>query len=389
MRRVKLASAALGLIIGVLAAGPSAFARGLVEVLAFLPDLTGQPPGSGVKSSVEGLTVGLPAGPGGVPPADNNIYAASSGTNTGTTPLPNGPANLFVIPPTCPTAPCNIRQVAIANSSPIVNGLRFNPVTRALWVLDAGNGQVLNVDTSTGGSSVLASGFPANTTLNALTFDAAGNGYVTDSINGAIYRIPSGGGTPTTWSSDPRLRPLTGTATLLPSFGANGIELSPVGCDPAGLLGPRCTSVLVANTANRNIVQIAVNSDGTAGGALTYTNGINGPDGIAIDRNNNVWVAAGQSDEIVVFKPIPQQMPPIMTFGKVIAKLGDFGGIISGSVNGLLFPASLAFSHNGSTLYVSNLASPNQRSIDSAWATQVQTYTVSKLGTGFLPLPGE
>ena len=60
--------------------------------------------------------------------------------------------------------------------------------------------------------------------LNALTFDAAGNGYVSDSFNGAIWKISSGGGTPSTpWISDPLLGPGTG---LTPPFGANGVEFS-------------------------------------------------------------------------------------------------------------------------------------------------------------------
>jgi hypothetical protein len=70
MREVKFASAALGLIIGVLAAGPaSAWDRRdkEVAVLADVPD------------QVEGITVGLGTA---VNPTDNNIYAAVYGTDT-------------------------------------------------------------------------------------------------------------------------------------------------------------------------------------------------------------------------------------------------------------------------------------------------------------------
>ena len=74
--------------------------------------------------------------------------------------------------------------------------------------------------------------------------------------------------------------------------------------------------------------------------------GINAPDGIAIDRKDNIWICANQEDEIVV----------IDKTGKVIAKLGDFDGIDhNGIAQGLLFPASPAFSKDKSTLYVSNL----------------------------------
>jgi hypothetical protein len=88
-------------------------------------------------------------------------------------------AMLFVISPDGDV----IRKVTIANSSPHMLGLAFNPVTRALWVLDFGAGKVLKVDPGTGVSSVLA-GPIANSGLNALTFDTAGNGYVSDSFNG-------------------------------------------------------------------------------------------------------------------------------------------------------------------------------------------------------------
>jgi hypothetical protein len=48
----KIGAAALGLMLGILAASPAgAWKRGAVEVLAVLPDVT-----PGVKSSVEGIT---------------------------------------------------------------------------------------------------------------------------------------------------------------------------------------------------------------------------------------------------------------------------------------------------------------------------------------------
>jgi hypothetical protein len=72
----------------------------------------------------------------------------------------------------------------------------------------------------------------------------------------------------------------------------------------------------------------------------------------------------------------------------VIAKLGDFHGLTTNdTINGLLFPASLAFNNNKSTLYVSNLASPGQRSIDSFYASKVKNYTISSLSTTLPTLP--
>ena len=107
-------------------------------------------------------------------------------------------------------------------------------------------------------------------------------------------------------------------------------------------------------------MQIPV-SGGTPGTPAIFVNSINGADGLVIDSDDNLWVAANQSDEIVV----------VDKTGKVIAKLGDFEGLVNdGTPKGLLFPASPAFSRDGKTLYVTNLAldlrvrrRPTQRSI--------------------------
>ena len=56
---------------------------------------------------------------------------------------------------------------------------------------------------------------------NDLAFDAAGNLYVTDSLQATIWRIPSGGGAPQIWFQDIRLASTT--------FGPNGIRVSPDG----------------------------------------------------------------------------------------------------------------------------------------------------------------
>jgi sugar lactone lactonase YvrE len=252
-----------------------------------------------------------------------------------------------------------VRKVAIANSSPHTLGLGFNPVNGFLLVLDFGAGKVLHVDPVTGTSSVFIAPI-ANSGLNALTFDKQGNVYISDSFNGVIWKTGPLGGAPTAWSSDPLLQPGTG---LTPPFGANGVEFNNAG-----------TVLFVANTATHQIIQIPVNSNGTAGAASIFITGINAPDGIAIDRKDNLWVCANQEDDVIV----------IDKTGKVIAKLGDFNGIDDGIVRGLLFPASPAFSKDGKTLYVSNLTlflpyAGAQAAVDSAWTLKVKHYTVSKM----------
>ena len=150
--------------------------------------------------------------------------------------------------------------------------------------------------------------------------------------------------------------------------------------------------MFVANTGFRNIIQIPVTANSTPGAPgipgvpFILVTGINGPDGIAVQKTGSgagrAWVAANQSDEIVVIDTVSGTTTP----GRVIDKMGDFNGL-TGEVGarhpvGLLFPASVAFSDDGTTLYVSNPAftqacpapdcnPPVPPSIDSAWTAVV------------------
>ena len=82
-------------------------------------------------------------------------------------------------------------------------GLRFNPVNGFLLVIDFGAGKVLHVDPVSGASSVFAT-VTGNSGLNALTFDKAGNAYISDSFQGIIWKVGASGGTPTVWSWEQR-----------------------------------------------------------------------------------------------------------------------------------------------------------------------------------------
>jgi sugar lactone lactonase YvrE len=232
-----------------------------------------------------------------------------------------------------------IRQVAITGSSPHILGLAFNPSNDFLLVLDFGAGKVLHVDKVTGSSSVFFTAPQLSLTgrppgLNALAFDKSGNVYASDSFQAVIWQTGPNGGAPTQWKNDPLLLPNPAAGSFLsPPFGANGIEFN----------NDR-SIMFVANTAYHQIIQIPVNSDGAAGTASIFITGINAPDGIMVDANDNIWICANQEDEIVV----------VDKTGKVIAKLGGFEGIDpKGIVRGSR--QSLAFSQDGKWLYVTNL----------------------------------
>jgi sugar lactone lactonase YvrE len=266
-----------------------------------------------------------------------------------------------------------LRTLTVNASSGFLLGLGFHPQTGAFLVIDFGAGKVLNVDKNTGSSTVFMTIPPppvgASSGLNALTFDSAGNVYVSDSFQGIIWKTGASGGLASAWVTSPLLR-----TTGDPPFGANGLGFN------------KAQSILfVANTGNDTIVQIPV-SGGTPGTPAIFTNSINGADGLIVDDHDNLWVAANQSDEIVV----------VDNTGKVIAKLGDFEGLVDeGTPKGLLFPASPDFSRDKKTLFVTNLAldlrvatgNPANIAIDSAWTAQVKRWTVSKIDTRFQALP--
>jgi sugar lactone lactonase YvrE len=314
--------------------GPaSAWDRGNVETFAVLPEGATGP---------EGITVGH----------DGNVYVTTFGFNSAG-PV-SGPGQLYVLRGNDGKL---IRQVSIAGSTSHLLGLDFQPSTNLLLVIDFGAGNVRLVDPQSGASSVCitVTGSPG---LNALTFDSAGNTYISDSFQGIIWKKSGGCGAATAWVTDPLL-----TTTGVPPFGANGLQFNNAG-----------NALFVANTGNDQIIKIPV-SGGTPGTPVVFVNSINGADGLVIDRDDNIWVAANQADEIVVVDPT----------GKAVAKLGDFDGVTKDGVGrGLLFPASPVFSRDKQVLYVTNLALDIRlfglvQSVDSQWTAKVKRYSISKL----------
>jgi sugar lactone lactonase YvrE len=200
---------------------------------------------------------------------------------------------------------------------------------------------------------------PSAAGLNALTFDKAGNTYISDSFNGIIWKKTGAGcGAATAWVGPNDLLKPHG----VPPFGANGLQFN-----------KQETALFVANTADDLLVRIPVNA-GTPATPEAFTYSINGADGIVLDRDDNIWVAANQSDEIVVVDPT----------GKAIAKLGDFDGVKHGVTRGLMFPASPDFSKDGKWLYVTNLELDlrtigGPQTVISQWAAQVERHSIAKL----------
>src|SRR5262245_3349786 len=188
---------------------------------------------------------------------------------------------------------------------------------------------------------------------NALTFDGNGNLYISDSFQGAIFRIDNPtacapGCVVTTVVHDPLL-----ATTGFPPFGANGIAF-----DEGG------TALFIANTGDDRILKLDLATNMIS----VFAESINGADGIAFDKRGRLWVAANQADEVVALN----------AKGRVVAKLGDFQGVRNdGTVRGLLFPASLVIV--GDELFVTNLALPLNGIAGDEPEEDVTRYTISRM----------
>lgn len=131
---------------------------------------------------------------------------------------------------------------------------------------------------------------------NGLSFDAAGNLYVTDAAEGAVYKLPPAGalGTATPWRTDAALRgDLEACPALVRPFpvGANGIVAE-------------ADAVWVANTDTGSVLRIAVAADGAAGALTTVAHDcaeLEGIDGMRIDpRNPAAFLAANNTVPSIV-----------------------------------------------------------------------------------------
>lgn len=368
MRKCRLGQIFIALLL-LFAAGPAnAWDRGRTQTFAVLPNLPGNQP-----VAIEGLTVG----------PDGTLYTPTFGINS-KGPVA-GPPHLFAFWRNGVLR----RNVALVNPaaspapqpSTTLLGLVYQASSNSLLICDLAQGIVWRADPKTGKSSVfMNTGLGAASGLNALTFDKAGNVYVSDSFQGVIWKAGPGGGMPTKFVDSQTLSPQAAAGVILvPPFGANGVEFN-----------NEYTEMYVANTAYHSIVEVPVtlNADGSvsvAGSAAVLTTGIDAPDGIAVDRNDNLWIVANQEDEIEVIDPNATDAlgAPL---AKVVAKRGDFEGLTrDGTIRGLLFPASPAFSRDGKTLYVSNLAlylpyaGVPEPAIDSPWTLQVTHYTIAAI----------
>lgn len=188
---------------------------------------------------------------------------------------------------------------------------------------------------------------------NALAFRGDSSLYVSDSFQGAIFRIEDAdlctGDCPVATVAHDALLATAG----FPPFGANGIAFGPDGTD-----------LYIANTGDDRVLRMDLGTDQVE----VFAESINGADGIGFDGSGRLWVTANQADEVVVLNAA----------GRVIAKLGDFLGLREdGAPRGLLFPASIVFSKDSA--FVTNLALPLTSAAGDEPEEEVREYTISRI----------
>lgn len=114
---------------------------------------------------------------------------------------------------------------------------------------------------------------------NAVALDPRGNVYATDTVEGAVWRIPTTGPAEL-WAQHPLLEGNGALGFPFP-IGANGIAF-------------RHNRIIVANTERGLLVEIAVQPDGSAGepAVIAESDALFGADGIALDVHGDLYVVS-------------------------------------------------------------------------------------------------
>jgi sugar lactone lactonase YvrE len=166
---------------------------------------------------------------------------------------------------------------------------------------------------------------------NDLAFDDSGNLYVTDPVLGQIWKVTPDG-EPTVWLAHPLLAGNPDNPVLIfRPLGVNGIAFD-----------KHKHNLYVSNLDFGQIVRIAVQHNGSAGAVSIFVSDprISGADGIAFDKQGNLFVAVNAQDSLVSIAPN--------------------GAITVRAQGGLLdAPSSVVFGtkgHDKNTLYITSSA---------------------------------
>jgi pimeloyl-ACP methyl ester carboxylesterase/DNA-binding beta-propeller fold protein YncE len=202
-----------------------------------------------------------------------------------------------------------------------------------------------------------SAGFPG---INGMVFDRAGNLFVSDSFQGAVYRIERATRcAPCTVQVISR-DPLLGTAGALP-FGANGLALN------------ADESVLYVNNAgDSRLLRMAP----TGGAATVVAENVHGADGLLF-HDGLLWVVANQADVIL----------GLDESGRIRVRAGELQGVDSdGRPRSLVFPASTAV--QGGWMLATNLSLPLTPATGDEWEESVRTWNIVRFRLPDSPTAG-
>jgi hypothetical protein len=192
-----------------------------------------------------------------------------------------------------------------------------------------------------------SNGFPA---INGMVFDAQMNLYVSDSFQGAIYRIDRATTCRPCSVAVVSRHSLLATAGHLP-FGANGLAF-----------GTKPGVMYVNNAGDGRLLQL----DLATGEVSSLSESLPGADGLMF-HDGLLWVVANQVDLVL----------GIDENGLIRVRAGGFQGIAAdGTPKGLLFPASTAVS--AGYMIVTNLALPLTPREGDEWEERVTRWNLAR-----------
>lgn len=237
---------------------------------------------------------------------------------------PDGTATTIAELPTADFSATGVLGLAVDPGGEIYAAHNTNTADRGVYRISSDGSQV---DRLAGSEAMI---FP-----NALTFDARGNLYATDSIGGAIWRFPKDGGQGSLWLEDSTFEPAPPDPATGPLPGANGIAFFPP------------NHLYVANTSKFTISRVDIEPKGNPSLVPWPIAIVPFPDGIAMDALGDIYVV----------------VPPGLVFGlSPVVKVNSQTGTVSDIVIGLdglkiNFPLSLAFGQgkrNQKSVYVTS-----------------------------------
>lgn len=196
-----------------------------------------------------------------------------------------------------------------------------------------------------------ASGLPG---INGMVFDRAGNLYVSDSFQGAIYRIDDATYCAPCTVDVVSRDALLGTSGFLP-FGVNGLAFD-----------ANEHYLYLTNAGDGRLLRMSL----PAGAVQIVAESVHGADGLVFHAGL-FWVSSNQADQVVA----------VDESGRVRVRAGAFLGFDpNGAPLGLLFPAS-SIPHRD-WMVVTNLSLPITPAKGDEWEEETTRWTLARF-----PLP--